>query len=110
MIKDRIVRIKIKKYFREQRPISYVGKVTAFSENWVVMEARGIMLSRQQSSGVQADEKVGVVMVPRESIDNIRLLPDNFDVNNLQFTTSGQQIVLVIDGKRDIFLGELGEG
>jgi hypothetical protein len=110
MIKDRIVRVKMRKYFREQRPFCYVGKVTGFSEAWIIMEAYGIMISRMQPNGAQIDEKPGAVMIPRESVDNIRVLPDNFDLNNLKISTTGQQLVLVVDGKRDIFIGEMGEG
>ncbi len=110
MIKDRMVRVKVKKYFKEQRPMCYVGKVTAFSENWVVLDAKGIMLSRLQTNGVQIDTKSNAVMIPRESIDNIRVLPDNYDLNKIQVTTEGQQLRLVVDGPRDVFLGELGEG
>ncbi len=110
MIKDRIVRVKLKKYFKEQKPMCYVGKVTAFSENWVVMDAKGLMLSRLQQNGVQIDAKSNPVMIPRESIDSIRVLPDNFDINKMDVTTEGQQLRLVVDGPRDVFLGELGEG
>ncbi len=110
MIKDRIVRVKMKKNFKEQKPISFVGKVTVWSENWIAMEGKGIMLTRQQSSGVQIDEATKLIIIPRENIDHIQVLPDNFDLNNLKITTQGQQLVLMVDGKRDAFLGELGEG
>lgn len=110
MIKDRIVRVKLKKQFHEQRPISYVGKCTAFNDNWVVLEARMLMLSRAQSTGVQADAKPSAVMIARDNIESIRVLPDNFDLVNLKFTTEGQQIRMVLDGSRDVYLGEMGEG
>jgi len=110
MIKDRIVRIKMKKNFKEQKPFSFVGKVTFWSEDWIALEGKGIMLTRQQSSGVQIDEGIKVVLIPRESIDHIQVLPDNLDINNLKVTTEGQQLVLVVDGKRNSFLGEMGEG
>ncbi|HOK08992.1 MAG TPA: hypothetical protein PLT82_06180 [Candidatus Hydrogenedens sp.] len=110
MIKDRIVRIKMKKNFKEQKPFSYVGKVTVWSENWIVVEAKGIMLTRQQASGVQIDDTFKMILIPRENIDHIQVLPDNFDLQNLKITTEGQQLVLIIDDKRNSFLGEMGEG
>jgi hypothetical protein len=110
MIKDRVVRVKLIKRYSEQRPISYVGKVTAFSENWVILEAKTIMLSRHSSNGAQIDDKAQAMMIPRDNIESIRILPDNFDLDNLQLTTNEQQLVLVVDGTRDAFLGELGEG
>lgn len=109
MIKDRIVRVKLKKYFKEQKPVCYVGKVTAFSENWVVMDAKGLMLTRGPANGVQIDTRANPVMIPRESIDSIRIMPDNFDINKLDITTEGVQIRLVVDGQRDVFLGEMND-
>lgn len=110
MIKDRNVRIKMKKHFKEQRPWSYVGKVTAFSENWIVLEARGIMLSRAQSTGVEIDKHASAFMLPRENIESIRILPDSFDIKNLSVTTDGQQLLLNVEKAANAFLGELGEG
>ena len=109
MIKDRIVRLKLRKN-HQARPWNFVGRVTAFSETWVVMEARGIMLSRAQQQGADIDAKPSAMMFPRESIESIRVLPDNFDVANIRLTTEGQKLMLVVDGAADAFLGELAEG
>lgn len=110
MIKDRMVRVKLIKRFHEQRPISYVGKVTGFSENWVVIEGKTIMLARQQTNGVQVDSRAKAMLVPRENIESIQVLPDNFNMEQLNFSTEGQQLVLVVDNGRDSYIGELGEG
>jgi len=110
MIKDRIVRIRLRKYYKEQKPFSYVGKVTAWSENWVAIEGKGIMLSRQSSTGVQIDADIKLILIPRETIETIQILPDSFNINDIRTTTEGQQVVLVIDDKRNAFLGEIGEG
>ncbi|MCC6142548.1 MAG: hypothetical protein IT368_01955 [Candidatus Hydrogenedentes bacterium] len=110
MIKDRIVRVRLKKHYKEQRPWSYVGKVTAFNDHWLVMEGRGIVLARQQSSGVEIDKKPSAMMIPRENIETIRVLPDSFDVTNMTVTTEGQQLRLVVDKALDAYLGDLGEG
>lgn len=110
MLQNRIVRVKLKKSYQQQRPISYVGKCTAFSENWVGLEAVGLMVSRQQPSGVQFDKRPSLVVVPRDSIESVVVLPDNFDWQNMKATTEGQQICIVVDGKRDVFVGEMGEG
>lgn len=110
MIKDKMVRVKLKKSFHEQKPVLFVGKVTAFSEEWVVLHAKGLMISRNQANGVQIDAKPSAMMVPRESIDSIRILPDNFDINAIKVTTEGAQIRMIVEGAQDAFLAELGEG
>jgi len=110
MIKDRMVRIKLKKQFHEQRSFCYVGKVTAFSENWVVADVRGIMMSRTQPNGVQIDEHSSAMMFSRESIDSIRVLPDQYDMKDIQISTEGTQLRLAVKGAMDAYLGEMGEG
>ncbi len=110
MIKDQIVRVKLKKQYHEQRPFSYVGKVVAFGDAWVVIDGKGLMVARQQPNGVQVDASVTRTVVPRDNIESIRILPDSFDVKNIQATTEGQQLVLVVPDGLPVFVGELGEG
>jgi len=110
MLLNRLVRVKLKKSFHEQRPFSYIGKCTAFTEGWVGMEAVGVMVSRQQPGAVQIDKRPQLVVIPRESIETVLVLPDNFDLQNIKATTDGQQIQIIVDGKRDVFVGEMGEG
>ena len=52
MLKDRMVRIKMRKFYREQRPLSYVGKVTGFNDFWVVLAGKMVMVCRNQPKGV----------------------------------------------------------
>ena len=110
MIKDRIVRIKLKKNFQHHRPINYVGKVSAFNDDWVVLDARMVLLSRNQTSGVQIDKKNSATMVPRDNIESIRILPDDFDLENMDVTTEGQQLQIVVNGAANVYIGEFGEG
>lgn len=110
MIKDRIVRIKLKKNFQQHRPLSYVGKVTAFTDGWVVVDAKAILVCRSQPNGAQIDKATSAIMVPKENIESIRVLPDNFDLNTITITTDGQQIQMVVDRAADCYIGELGEG
>ncbi|MBX3179774.1 MAG: hypothetical protein KF886_20665 [Candidatus Hydrogenedentes bacterium] len=110
MIKDKIVRVKLKRNFHEQRPLSYVGKVTAFSDYWVVMEAIGVLIARNQPNNVQIDKHRSAALVPRDNIESIVLLPDNFDVKSMKITTEGQQIQIVVTGGANVYIGELGDG
>ena len=110
MIKDRIVRIKLKRQYQEQRPMNYVGKVTHFNDNWVGLEAIGLMIARNQPNHVQIDAHRSATVVPRDNIESIALLPDNFDIKNIRVTTEGQQIQIDVTGAPNIYIGELGEG
>jgi len=110
MLKDRMVRVKMIKRFTEQRPVSYVGKCREYLDNWILVEGRMVMLCRHQPNGVQIDKAVSVFMLPRENVDNIRVLPEKFDIGNMKVTTEGQQIQLMVEGAADVMLGEMGEG
>jgi len=110
MIKDRIVRVKLKRHYQEHRPISYVGKVTAFNDYWVAMEATGLMIARNQPNHVQIDPHRGAAVIPRDNIESIMVLPDDFNVKDIQVTTEGQQIQIDVTGAPNVYIGELGEG
>lgn len=110
MIKDRFVRVKLKKQYHEEKAWNYVGKVTAFNDHWLVMEAKGVMVTRQNPSGVEVDAKAQAIMVPRENIETVRVLPDNFDMANLRFTTDNQKLVMLVDGAAPAFVGMLSDG
>ena len=110
MIKDRIVRVKLKRHYAEQRPMNYVGRVTAFNDFWVAMESTGLMLARHQHNNVQIDAHRGASLIPRDNIESIALLPDDFDVKNIQITTEGQQILIEVPGAANVYIGEMGEG
>lgn len=110
MIKDKIVRVKLKKHFTEQRPLSYVGKVTSFNDHWVVMEAIGLLVARNHTNNVQIDPHRNAALIPRDNIESIMLLPDDFDTKNIKVTTEGQQLQIVVSGAANVYIGELGEG
>ena len=110
MLKDRLVRVKLRKSFKEQRPLSYVGRVTGFNDFWVVISAKMVMVCRNQSKGVQVDARPANYVIPRDSIESICVLPDSFDLNEIEVATDGQQFKMVVKGGTDCYLGELGEG
>ncbi len=110
MLKDKMIRVRFNKSYHEQRPQSYVGRCTGFNNYWVVVEGRGIMVARGQSNGVQIDPKPSITVIPRNNIESIRVLPDDFDINNMQITTEGQQIVITVKNGTPCFIGEIGEG
>ena len=43
MIAGKMVKVRFKKYFVEQRLWVFVGKVLHFSENWLMVEGKGII-------------------------------------------------------------------
>ncbi len=110
MLKDRMIRIRLNKSYHQQRPLSYVGKCTGFNNYWVVVDGRSIMVSRAQPGGAQVDAKPSIHVIPRNNIESIRVLPDDFDINDIKISTEGQQLVIVLKSGQPCFIGEIGEG
>ena len=70
MLKDYMVRVKLLKHYREQRALSYVGKVKTQSEGWIVLEAKGVMVGRNLPGGAQVDALAANVLVPPTKFSN----------------------------------------
>ena len=110
MLKDKMIRVRLSKSHQQQRPLSFVGKCLAFTDFWIAIQGRSIMVTRANKSGVQIDDKLSQHVIPRDSIESIRVLPDDFDLNTMTVTTEGQQLVLPVKGQQPCFIGEIGEG
>ena len=110
MLKDKTIRVRLNKSYHQQRPLSFVGKCVAFTNDWIAVEGRAIMVTRTSKSGVQIDDKPTQNVIPRDNIEAIRLLPDDFDITNMQVSTEGQQLVILVKGQQPCFIGEIGEG
>lgn len=99
MIEGKIVKIRFKKYFQEQKLWVFIGKVLKFTENWIMVEGKGIVVVKGQVKPVDVDEEKRVILVPRENIAHIRILPDNFDVDSIEILEKGLRLfVKVKDG------------
>lgn len=99
MIEGKIVKIRFKKYFQEQKSWVFIGKVLKFTENWIMVEGKGIVVVKGQVKPVDVDEERRIILVPRENIAHIRILPDNFDVDSIEILEKGLRLfVKVKDG------------
>lgn len=110
MLKDKMIRVRLNKSYHQQKPLSFVGKCIAFNNYWVAVEGRAVMVTRASKSGVQIDEKTTQTVVPRDNIESVRVLPDDFDISKMQITTDGQQLVIAVKDAQPCFIGEIGEG
>ncbi len=98
MIEGKKVKVRFKKLFSEQRMWVFIGKVIKFSENWVMLDGRGILITKGQVNPVDMDKESRVILVPNSSIAHIRVLPDSFDVANIQLETRGIRIFAKVEG------------
>ncbi|MCM8785783.1 MAG: hypothetical protein NC827_03370 [Candidatus Omnitrophica bacterium] len=107
MIEGKIVKIRFKKYYSEQRLWVFIGKVLKFTDNWIMIEGKGIIVMKGQVSPVEIDKEKRIIIVPRENISHIRILPDDFDIDNIEVITKGLRIFVKVKSGPDTSISEI---
>jgi len=94
------VKIRWRRAFPEQRIRHLIGVVVDASENWIVAKGRYYFLAKGEAMPrVEGSDRL--VAIPREAITTVRILPDNLDLNNLEFEVAGDRINIKIPGEPD---------
>ena len=44
MLNNKIVKVRFKKYYSEQKSWVFIGKVVKLTENWIMLEGKGILV------------------------------------------------------------------
>ncbi len=106
-ITGKIVKIRFKKYFEEQRLWVFVGKVIDFSENWLMVEGKGLIVSKGKITPVDIDEDIRTLIIPKDNIAHIRILPDDFDISNIEVEERGIRYFIRGKGGPHTSIGEI---
>ncbi len=101
MIKGKMVKIRFKTFYVEQRHWVLVGKVLEFTEGWIMVEGRGIVSVKGQIRPADVDSDPRILLIPRENIAHIRILPDTFDIHDIEFTSQGSRAFIRVKGASD---------
>jgi len=109
MIVGKMVRVRLRRDFFEQRLWVFVGKVIKFTEGWVTIEGKGLTVLKRAQLEVDVEDEPRVVVIPRDNIAIIRVLPDDFDMMNIRTVNKGHKLCLVVDGGPDATIVEMGE-
>ena len=110
MIDGKIVCLRTKRSFYEEKPWAYIGKVRQFSENWVAMDARGVYVFRGQTMSIEVDKEPQGFLIPRENVASIRVLPDNFDRKSIQVDLTDSKLTVLVKGTSDCYIGDVMAG
>jgi hypothetical protein len=110
MLKGKNVHIRLKRQFLEQKLWSYIGKVTAMSENWIALDAKGVFVLKGLSRPVSVDDAVRTMVLPRESVLSVRVLPDDFSLEKVEVMYDGTKLGINVPGGPPAWIGEAGEG
>lgn len=133
MLQHKMVRIRFRKDSPTQPIWAFVGKVIRFSSHWLAVDGKGIMIFRRDttppehrtlkvSSSIvteplhegewkagEVDQERRIMIFPREVISNIRVLPDDFDLNDIRIVVQGKRIDLAVTGGPSTSLCEISE-
>jgi hypothetical protein len=107
MIEGKVVKVRFKKYFAEQRLWVFIGKTIKFSENWIMLEGKGILVSRGTLTPVDIDKEKRIILIPNNNIAHIRVLPENFDVDNIEIHIKGVRIFAGVKNGPDTSISEI---
>jgi hypothetical protein len=107
MIEGKIVKIRFKKYFAEQRLWVFIGKVIKFTENWVMVDGKGIVIMKGKVTPVDVDKEKRIILVPRENISHIRILPDDFDIENIEIVERDMRLFVKVKNGPDTSISEI---
>lgn len=107
MIEGKIVKVRFKKFFPEQKLWVFIGKVLKFTENWIMIDGKGIVVMRGQVSPVDIDKERRIILIPRDNIFHLRILPDNFDIDNIEVVEKGLRLFVKVKGGPDTSISEI---
>jgi hypothetical protein len=103
-----MIRIRLKRYFAEQKLWVFIGKVLELSENWVTIEGKGIVLFKGRPQPAEVDRETRLLIGPRDNIAQIRILPDDFDLSDIKVEMEGLKVLVKVDGAPNTCIGEWG--
>ena len=107
MLEGKMVKVRFKKYFVEQRLWVFLGKVLMMDNFWLQVEGKGIVIFKGQPP--QIDEKERIILVPRDNIAHIRILPDDFDLSKIEIEAGKFALrnYVKVKGEPDTSIGEI---
>ena len=106
MLEGKMVKIRFRRYFADQKQWIFVGKVVEFTENWVMVNGKGIVIFKGRKEPVDIDQKPRTLVIPRENIAHVRILPSNFDLGNIKTDIRGMRLYVKVPGAPDTSIGE----
>ena len=128
MLKGKMVRVRMKRYFAEQKLWVFVGMVSAMTENWLFVDGKGVLVCHGHTSSsasrvrmdikgtmagqvpaIEVDLTRRLLALPQGNIASVRILPDSFDLDHLEICTEGFKIGLRVKGAEPTWIGEIGE-
>ena len=101
MLQGKMVKIRFRRNFAEQKLWVFVGRVREFTDHWIQVEGKAII-----SLPLYIDEEPRMIVIPRDNIAHIRILPETVNLDHLSVEKQGMRRFLRIEGAPDTSVGE----
>ncbi|MBL7189466.1 MAG: hypothetical protein ISS70_24320 [Phycisphaerae bacterium] len=101
-----VVKIRFKRFFKEQRLWIFIGKVMESNNNWLKIYGKGILFNCGKTNPIDIDDEARTLYCPMGSINYIRLLPDDFDLTDIKTLRKDNRWYVEIEGHPNTSLGE----
>lgn len=105
MFKGKKVKIRLKRTMPNQKVRVLVGKVLDMDSNWLKIEGRFYTIAKGETRP-RIDKQERVLGVPRNNINVIRILPDDLDLDNLQYTIEDSRLMIRIGEYHPVSIDE----
>lgn len=109
MLKDHIICVRLKRHYHEEAVWVYVGKCIQWTDHWIALDGRGIMILRGRQRTTEIDERTRRVVLPRENIMSIQQLPESFDMKGITVGITGSKLTMPVDGGADCVIAEAAD-
>ncbi len=106
MLTGKFVKIRFRRYFTDQNLWVFIGRVIEFTENWVTVQGKGIVIFKGRPDPVDIDATQRTLVIPRGTIAHIRVLPDEFDLDNVTTKSSKFRIYIEVEGGPNTSISE----
>jgi hypothetical protein len=66
-----------------------------------------LIISKGKLTPVEIDEQIRTLLIPRDNIAHIRILPDDFDIENIEIEERGIRYFIRVKGGPHTSIGEI---
>lgn len=105
MFKGQKVKIRLKRTMPEQKERILVGTVLNMDSDWVKVEGKFYYLVKGKLAP-KVDKQPRVLCIPRENISVTRILPQDLDLDELEYTIEDNKMVIRVGDGQPISISE----
>ena len=90
MFKGKKVKVRLK---TEQKMKAFVGEIIDTDANWIRIKGRFYLVVKGETTP-RVDEEKRELGIPLNNISLMRILPDDLDLDNLQYTVQDNRLIV----------------